>query len=424
MATPLGLSSYHRAQSLGDGAFGAVVAVYDDDGSQFALKSFDEAESDAEDESMDLGLIREVSALRLLMAPSLAHRGVMPLRDITVVGGVVSLVMPMYPMNIGKAIETKAVGSRPEKIRVAFELLSALAFLHDNGVIHRDIKPDNIMMDDGLSPVLIDFSLAKQLSPSELLTAATHSGNVGTACYISPECYASEPYAAECDSYSAGVVLLELFRGERLSCERDKAALALVQRLVSELPSNPFPDLLRGLLEPAGAARLTCRAALSEPLFAKNDLRPPPVSAGVAAALAWVHPAAADENAAPAPVGKKRAGAAKGPSEQQLSKCCGALGVERAQTVAAARAYAAASPSTPVQYCALLACKVYEEELMEFEDSEEAIEGAGIECEAGAYAEAELEVLRAMNFCLFVPVVEGGAEADEGSKRKKKKGKK
>jgi serine/threonine protein kinase len=230
MATPLGLSSYHRAQSLGDGAFGAVVAVYDDDGSQFALKSFDEAESDAEDESMDLGLIREVSALRLLMAPSLAHRGVMPLRDITVVGGVVSLVMPMYPMNIGKAIETKAVGSRPEKIRVAFELLSALAFLHDNGVIHRDIKPDNIMMDDGLSPVLIDFSLAKQLSPSELLTAATHSGNVGTACYISPECYASEPYAAECDSYSAGVVLLELFRGERLSCERDKAALALVQR--------------------------------------------------------------------------------------------------------------------------------------------------------------------------------------------------
>lgn len=77
-----------------------------------------------------------------------------------------------------------------------------------------------------------------------------------------------------------------------------------------------------------------------------------------------------------------------------------------------------------MQYCALLACKVYEEELMEFEDSEEAIEGAGIECEAGAYAEAELEVLRAMNFCLFVPVVEGGAEADEGSKRKKKKGKK
>jgi len=104
--TTLYNATYHRAGGLGDGAFGCVVTVYNDEGSQFASKSFGDEEDDEDDEkdgTMDLGLIREVSILRLLMVDVLAHPNILPLHDITTVNDIVSLVMPMYPMNIGKA---------------------------------------------------------------------------------------------------------------------------------------------------------------------------------------------------------------------------------------------------------------------------------------------------------------------------------
>ena len=72
------------------------------------------------------------------------------------------------------------------KARVAYQLLSALIFLHDNGIMHRDIKPDNVLLNESMEPVLCDFSLAK----FELLgqyEGATHSGDAGTAVYMAPE---------------------------------------------------------------------------------------------------------------------------------------------------------------------------------------------------------------------------------------------
>jgi len=133
------------------------------------------------------------------------------------------------------SIETSAYSDKGTKIRIAFELLSALCHLHDNSIIHRDVKPDNIMMDENDRPILIDFSLCKVLKPQETATAETHTGNIGTACYISPECYNSVPYSYEADSYSVGVVLLELFKGTLLTdtVGRDKAALVAVQNMVS-----------------------------------------------------------------------------------------------------------------------------------------------------------------------------------------------
>jgi serine/threonine protein kinase len=237
-----------------------------------------------------------------------------------------------------------------EKVRVAHEAISALAYLHDNSIIHRDVKPDNIMMDANNSPILIDFSLCKVLAPMEEVSMETHTGNIGTACYISPECYNFEPYSYEADSYSIGVVLLELFQGELLTdtVGRDKAALVVVQKMVAELPANPFPDVLRKLLNSNGEERITCRAALSEPVFLKNNFAVPSVSRQFENALEWAHPSAreGDENLAPAPVGKKRGngkvdagkgGELGGQQQQLMARISAILGVERAQTLAAAK---------------------------------------------------------------------------------------
>ena len=81
------------------------------------------------------------------------------------------------------------------------------------------------------------------------------------------------------------------------------------------------------------------------------------------------------------------------------------------------------TPSAEIQYCVMLAMKVYEESLTEFRDSERALKEAKTECDLDRYIEAEKEILKAMNYCLFVEIVEGGVE-EAGGGKKGKKGKK
>ncbi|GMH81221.1 hypothetical protein TL16_g08862 [Triparma laevis f. inornata] len=80
MTSKLKNTNYHRAGSLGDGAFGAVVVVYSDTGTEFAQKTFSE-DSDDEDYtgSLDVGVFRELSVLRLLMN---RHENVLTIEDI------------------------------------------------------------------------------------------------------------------------------------------------------------------------------------------------------------------------------------------------------------------------------------------------------------------------------------------------------
>ena len=94
--------------------------------------------------------------------------------------------MPKLACDLTAAIVGKAIGGRKEELKVAHGLLGAVAFLHSNGMIHRDIKGDNVMLTDSMQPVLIDFSLAKPIGTG-LTAGGTHTGNVGMAKFIAPE---------------------------------------------------------------------------------------------------------------------------------------------------------------------------------------------------------------------------------------------
>jgi serine/threonine protein kinase len=267
LRSQLPMRQYHLAERLGEGACGAVRTVYDDDGQVFALKCFEPEEDDG---TLASETIREISVLRC-MRGKLGHPNVLAMLDIMEVDEDVGMVMPKLSMNLTDAIEGKAVGKN--KLKVTHGLLSAVAYVHAQGFMHRDIKGDNVMLTDEMVPILIDFSLTKSLGADGVATEGqgTHTGNIGTAKYIAPEVYQSEEYGVRADIWSAGVVLLEMFMDSVMSCERDKAAYAMIESLKAQRPAaKPVTGLLRAMLATDPEQRPTASQALvMEPLASK-----------------------------------------------------------------------------------------------------------------------------------------------------------
>lgn len=121
--------------------------------------------------------------------------------------------------------------------RIGEQLCAALAAAHALGVVHRDMKPQNVMLLDApleLFAKLADFGIARQIGGD--LTALTAEGQViGTPDYLSPEQVLGEPGGPSSDLYSLGVVLYELVTG-RLPFEADTPLAAASKRMMVDAP--------------------------------------------------------------------------------------------------------------------------------------------------------------------------------------------
>ena len=162
-------------------------------------------------------------------AARLNHPNIVPLYTFGEVNGLVYFVMGYVAgESLASRLRRGPVGS-DEARRLLAELADALAYAHRHGIIHRDVKPDNIVIDsDTGSPRLTDFGIAKALFTESGLTAEGQM--IGTPAYMSPEQALGQDIDARSDIYSLGIVGYQLVSG-RLPFDGATAADGLRQRL-------------------------------------------------------------------------------------------------------------------------------------------------------------------------------------------------
>jgi len=146
------------------------------------------------------------------------------------------IVMELVKGRLLKDIIAEGPVSVTDAVRYVDGILEALEYSHRAGVVHRDIKPGNVMVTDAGQVKVMDFGIARAVSDSSSTVAET-TQILGTAAYFSPEQAKGEPVDARADVYSTGVVLYELLTGRQPF--RGDSPVAVAYQHVSEAPVPP-----------------------------------------------------------------------------------------------------------------------------------------------------------------------------------------
>lgn len=137
------------------------------------------------------------------------------------------------------------------------QVAAALDFAHRRGVIHRDVKPQNILLDEDGTPYLADFGIARMV---ESTTALTASGAVlGTPTYMAPEQGSGVTVDHRCDVYSLGVIAYQMLVGE-VPFRADTPVAVLLKHIQEPVPVPRLPDLPQAAVD----ALLKCMAKRRE----------------------------------------------------------------------------------------------------------------------------------------------------------------
>ena len=249
------LGRYHVVEQLGEGGMATVYKAYDTRLERdVAIKVI---RTDQFGAAVLEGVLkrfeREAKALARLTHPNIVH-----INDYGEQDGTPYLVMDYLPggtlkPRLGKPMQLQ------EAIRILLPVAHALEYAHSQNIIHRDVKPSNILITQSNEPMLGDFGIAKMLE-SEGTTALTGTGvGVGTPEYMAPEQWTGQ-VTAQSDIYSLGVVFFEMVTG-RKPYTADTPAAILLKQASEPLPRPRLivPDL------PEGAERILFKALARKP---------------------------------------------------------------------------------------------------------------------------------------------------------------
>ncbi|RVX22350.1 CBL-interacting serine/threonine-protein kinase 7 [Vitis vinifera] len=206
--TPAGviLGKYKLGRLLGRGSFAKVYQAHSiTDGTAVAVKIMDKARS--VEAGMESRIVREVTAMR-----SLQHPNILKIYEIMATKSKIYLIIELAK---GGELFTKI--SRRGRLTEAAarryfqQLVSALLFCHQNGVAHRDMKPQNLLLDQDGNLKVSDFGLSAL--PDQLKNGLLHTA-CGTPAYTAPEVVSRKGYDGEkADAWSCGVILFVFLSG-------------------------------------------------------------------------------------------------------------------------------------------------------------------------------------------------------------------
>ena len=180
----------------------------------------------------------EIGAERFLreikMAAGLTHPHILPVYDSGEAGGLLFYVMPnMEGRSLRERLDTERQLPLDEALRITREVATALDYAHRHNVIHRDVKPENILLHEG-NAMVADFGIGKALSHAGSVTRTGMA--IGTPAYMSPEQASGEQQIdGRSDIYGLGCVLYEMLTGE-VPFTGPTAQAIISKRFISPVP--------------------------------------------------------------------------------------------------------------------------------------------------------------------------------------------
>ena len=236
---------YRLDRELGRGGMGTVYLARDTQLDRPVALKFLGSLVDGSEEYRQR-FVREAKA-----AARVNHPNIIAIYDINASMGKAYIAMEFVEgPNLHQYVEAKGQLSPREAINLVVQACAALEAIHDAGIVHRDIKPDNILIAKGSVVKLTDFGLAKALDARITGTNVV----MGTPAYMSPEQTQDSDVDARSDIYSLGLVLHEALTGKTVFSNGD-----VMLRQQQELPPPPS-EFAEGVPEPLDRIVMTCIA--------------------------------------------------------------------------------------------------------------------------------------------------------------------